>query len=135
MIQFLICFYSLQLNFCFSVVFLQVHIQYQAGIDSSVNENADGDNSDEVSGNGLFVCQEAGCGKAFNRKDNLKRHSRQHSGVKPFACSYPGCSYASIYRSNTLNHIRHIHLKNLQLAEGEQVPNVIEYLNVKQELL
>jgi uncharacterized Zn-finger protein len=36
-----------------------------------------------------FACKE--CKKVFNRKEHLQRHERVHTGVRPFACKYPGC--------------------------------------------
>lgn len=87
----------------------------------------------EVSGK--FVCEEDGCGKSFNNSRDFKRHSRKHSGVKPFACSFPNCSYESGDRSHTLRHIKSVHLKNLLLDDGEQAPDPTTYLNVKEELL
>lgn len=34
-----------------------------------------------------FQCSEDGCGKSFKRVDELKRHSRIHTGIKPFVCN------------------------------------------------
>uniref|UniRef100_A0A8C3G7L6 C2H2-type domain-containing protein n=1 Tax=Cyclopterus lumpus TaxID=8103 RepID=A0A8C3G7L6_CYCLU len=32
-------------------------------------------------------CSHPGCGKMFSRSDELSRHRRSHSGIKPYACS------------------------------------------------
>ena len=53
-----------------------------------------------------FACSEAGCEKAFARKDHLNAHKRIHSGEKPFTCSEPGCDWAFIQKSNLIYHNR-----------------------------
>lgn len=93
------------------------------------------DTEDTVEVSGKFVCQEPGCGKSYSNSGNLKKHSLVHSGVKPFACSYPNCTFDSNQRSNTLRHIRNVHLKNLNLDKDQTPPDPEEYLNVKQELI
>ncbi|KII74449.1 Early growth response protein 1 [Thelohanellus kitauei] len=34
----------------------------------------------------LYICQYDGCGVSIKRKDDLKRHMRKHTGIKPFTC-------------------------------------------------
>ena len=85
----------------------------------------------EVSGK--FTCSEAGCGKSFHNSTNLKRHSRQHSGVKPFACAFVSCNFTSVDKSNTVRHIRHVHLKAMPLEEGREPPDPSVYLIANQE--
>lgn len=40
-------------------------------------------------------CGHPGCTYATDRKGNLTRHKRTHSGETPFKCNHPGCTYAS----------------------------------------
>ncbi|XP_017461798.1 PREDICTED: Krueppel-like factor 2 [Rhagoletis zephyria] len=93
---------------------------------------------------GKHPCTEPNCGKHFLSNAGLKRHLRTHSKVKPFGCTYSGCSLEFGQRENALRHIRNIHLKKKEKpgedAEGED-PNDDEpadpaaYLSVKEELL
>lgn len=61
-----------------------------------------------------FACTEVGCDKSYSTPRDLKVHTRcAHSGVKPFSCAFTGCpGFASADRSNTLRHIRNVHLKS-----------------------
>ena len=61
-----------------------------------------------------FACTEVGCDKSYSTPRDLKVHTRcAHSGVKPFSCAFSGCpGFASADRSNTLRHIRNVHLKS-----------------------
>ncbi len=35
-----------------------------------------------------YTCPFDGCGRHFARSDELGRHARRHSGVRPFLCMY-----------------------------------------------
>lgn len=50
------------------------------------------------------VCDE--CGQTFTAVFSLKRHMQSHSGVRPFACSIPGCSQAFFNQSDCRRHER-----------------------------
>src|SRR5699024_10993676 len=78
-----------------------------------------------------YVCRFSDCTKRFKKNWLLKRHERSHAGVKPFLCKWPGCSYASEDRANTIRHIRD-HLKR-STGDDHQDPKM--YLEVVHELL
>lgn len=85
---------------------------------------------------GKYTCPVANCGKTFKRSDLLVKHTRVHSGAKPYTCSYPGCSYASTQRANTIAHIRRQHLKQSDAGEdGEPPTDPKMYLLVEETLL
>lgn len=44
------------------------------------------------------------CNRIFNKKANLKVHSRKHTGEKPYACSKPGCGRAFMWKSSVTFH-------------------------------
>jgi len=44
-----------------------------------------------------FLCDEAGCNKAFFAENELVVHKRKHSGELPFTCSYCGNRYISAH--------------------------------------
>ena len=53
-----------------------------------------------------FVCGEKGCGYASRQSANLASHARTHTGVKPFACEEVGCGYATAERCALARHTR-----------------------------
>lgn len=46
------------------------------------------------------------CGKGFGKRGELTRHDRVHSGVKPYACRWPGCEKRFIQRTGLRVHFR-----------------------------
>eukprot|EP01043_Picozoa_sp_COSAG02_P123050 COSAG02_NODE_60004_length_272_cov_1.005780_1_plen_54_part_01 len=47
------------------------------------------------SGERPYVCEEAGCTKAFARAEHLRRHVRSaHTAERPYVCETPGCGKA-----------------------------------------
>ncbi|GAM82876.1 hypothetical protein ANO11243_008620 [Dothideomycetidae sp. 11243] len=54
-----------------------------------------------------YVCTT--CKKAFSRPSSLKIHSHSHTGEKPFKCSQAGCGKAFSVRSNMKRHERGCH--------------------------
>jgi len=52
-----------------------------------------------------FSCRE--CGKMFPTRQNVIRHSRIHTGVKPFPCGYCASSFND--RSNMRRHRKRTH--------------------------
>jgi hypothetical protein len=54
-----------------------------------------------------YICQT--CNKAFSRPSSLRIHSHSHTGEKPFKCSQAGCGKAFSVRSNMKRHERGCH--------------------------
>lgn len=64
---------------------------------------------------GPFICEENGCGKAFNRTNVLETHSLIHNIVNRFECNFPLCGKVFNNRGNTLAHIKsHLDTKKLE---------------------
>ena len=55
-----------------------------------------------VEGEKVFTCPT--CNRAFNKKANLKVHSRKHTGEKPYSCSKPGCGRSFMWKSSVSFH-------------------------------
>uniref|UniRef100_A0A915IVW3 C2H2-type domain-containing protein n=1 Tax=Romanomermis culicivorax TaxID=13658 RepID=A0A915IVW3_ROMCU len=54
-----------------------------------------------------FIC--IFCRKGFNDKFDLKRHTRTHTGVKPFKCDYSRCGKAFTQRCSLESHMKKVH--------------------------
>jgi hypothetical protein len=53
-----------------------------------------------------FMCDVAGCDKAFKTKQKLQTHKRTHTGEKPFKCDVAGCDYACTQSTHLVTHKR-----------------------------
>lgn len=53
-----------------------------------------------------------GCNKSFSRPDSLDIHIKTHSNVRPFKCTYEGCTKA-YYHARSLKKHEKVHLKAL----------------------
>ncbi|UYV75707.1 hypothetical protein LAZ67_13001063 [Cordylochernes scorpioides] len=45
---------------------------------------------DNILGERPFACDQPDCGKTFTRNEELTRHKRIHSGLRPFPCAFCG---------------------------------------------
>jgi uncharacterized Zn-finger protein len=57
-----------------------------------------------------YLCEWEDCNKAFASAGSRKRHTRSHTGEKPFVCSWRNCLYRSTQSGNLKVHMR-IHTK------------------------
>lgn len=56
----------------------------------------------------VYRCPEEECGKSFRASGDLSKHSRVHSGIRPFPCTFEDCSMAftssTIRKTHMLTH-------------------------------
>ncbi|XP_017493749.1 PREDICTED: Krueppel-like factor 5 [Rhagoletis zephyria] len=93
---------------------------------------------------GKHPCTEPNCGKHFISNADLKRHLRTHTKVKPFGCTFPGCSKEFALRHHAIGHILSMHLKKKKKGkpgeeedanDDDEPANPAAYFSVKEELL
>ncbi len=85
---------------------------------------------------GKYACTEANCTRNFRGNTDLKRHLRTHNNVRPFGCTFPGCSLEFSLRTNAIRHILNVHLKKKTGEEDPtEPPDPATYLSTNEELL
>jgi len=78
---------------------------------------------------GVFICQVAGCGQFFSRKEHLERHLLMHTGEKPFKCSLCPKAFS---REDNLKHHQRLHQRKPSAAgegeegDGDVIPSLFE---------
>ncbi|XP_068237691.1 protein jim lovell-like isoform X13 [Palaemon carinicauda] len=75
------------------------HLNFSAS-DSSSQQNAPGDLEDGV--DRCALCSKEFTGK--NRRNNLVRHVKTHTGEKPFSC--PCCPYRAVRKEHMIRHLK-----------------------------
>lgn len=68
----------------------------------------------------LFTCTI--CGRQFNKKANLKVHSRKHTGEKPYVCPKPGCGRAFMWKSSVTFHEQNCQAGKKEPASSAPTP-------------
>jgi KRAB domain-containing zinc finger protein len=68
---------------------------------------------------GVLKCIFRGCKQTFTSATDLKQHTLQHwdLSLRPFACDFPRCIYASGNKSGLLEHKRNVHSSNLYTCD------------------
>ena len=56
-----------------------------------------------------YMCTHPECTYGATRADTLLTHIRSHTGERPFVCGMPGCDYAAAQRSVLTKHKRRKH--------------------------
>jgi len=65
------------------------------------------------SGERPFKCEADHCGKSFTRNEELTRHRRIHSGLRPFGC--PDCGKRFGRKDHLKKHVRTHYQQRYQL--------------------
>lgn len=82
--------------------------------------------SKSSSGEG-YPCSSGSCHRGpFRTKQKLLQHTRIHLGIRPYECTWPGCSHGCTQKSNLTKHIRRKHFRlpdTLKKQREEGIPD------------
>jgi KRAB domain-containing zinc finger protein len=68
---------------------------------------------------GVMKCIFWGCKQTFTSATDLKQHAFKHwdASLRPFACDFPQCNFASKLNKDLLKHKSHVHSSNLYTCD------------------
>nr|XP_023908576.1 transcription factor IIIA-like [Quercus suber]POF15483.1 transcription factor iiia [Quercus suber] len=81
--------------------------QYQGSLDGSIPESTFTSTSAKRTKD--YVCELAGCGKAFDRPVKLEIHRRTHTNERPYACGEDDCDKTFQRKEHLTRHIKDKH--------------------------
>lgn len=71
-----------------------------------------------------FACRHRDCGKVFQSPNHLRRHECIHTNQRPYKCTWEGCTFVAIQRSDAIRHVRVKHYNLPRTFKLQQEMNI-----------